>query len=314
MAPDIASILTGDNPDINGPESPYQIDQEAVLGSQQRKVKVLTIGAGASGIMMAYKIQKECKNVEHVIYEKNGYVHMLETGIRTVLVISQHAISTALHRNPECPNFYSSLQTSGITWIESATLLIYGIIGAYWEEDKGEWRVALTQTMPDGTQREFEERCNVLLNGTGILNNYKWPDLEGMDKFKGRIIHTAVWPKDYQAEQWKNDRVAVIGSGASSIQTVPGMQPHVKHMDVFVRTGVWFTSIAGNEGLNKDYSEEEKAKFRNNTEELVKASKFIENQINGDWGVFYKDSEAQKLGQEYLKRRMGRLDQGRATF
>jgi cation diffusion facilitator CzcD-associated flavoprotein CzcO len=28
----------------------------------------------------------------------------------------------------------------------------------------------------------------------------------------------------------------VIGFGASSIQTVPNMQPHVKRMDVFVRT------------------------------------------------------------------------------
>nr|KMM71314.1 monooxygenase [Coccidioides posadasii RMSCC 3488] len=316
MAPDIASIPTGDNPDINGPESPYQIDQEAVLGSQQRKVKVLTIGAGASGIMMAYKIQKECKNVEHVIYEKNediGGTWLENRYPNCACDIPSHAYIYCFAPNPEWPNFYSY---SPDIWnyldrvcntfdLRKYMTFNTKVIGAYWEEDKGEWRVALTQTMPDGTQREFEERCNVLLNGTGILNNYKWPDLEGMDKFKGRIIHTAVWPKDYQAEQWKNDRVAVIGSGASSIQTVPGMQPHVKHMDVFVRTGVWFTSIAGNEGLNKDYSEEEKAKFRNNTEELVKASKFIENQINGDWGVFYKDSEAQKLGQEYLKRRMG---------
>lgn len=49
------------------------------------------------------------------------------------------------------------------------------------------------------------------------------------------MIHTANWPKDYKEEQWKNDRVAVIGSGASSIQTVPTMQPHTKHIDVFVR-------------------------------------------------------------------------------
>ena len=53
-------------------------------------------------------------------------------------------------------------------------------------------------------------------------------------------MHTAYWPKDYQKEQLGNDRVAVIGSGASSIQTVPNMQPYVKHMDVFVLTGVWF--------------------------------------------------------------------------
>lgn len=36
-----------------------------------RKLKVITIGAGLSGIQIAYKIQKHCENVEHVIYEKN---------------------------------------------------------------------------------------------------------------------------------------------------------------------------------------------------------------------------------------------------
>ena len=37
-----------------------------------RKLKVLTIGAGLSGIQLAYQIQKHCENVEHVIYEKNA--------------------------------------------------------------------------------------------------------------------------------------------------------------------------------------------------------------------------------------------------
>jgi cation diffusion facilitator CzcD-associated flavoprotein CzcO len=37
-----------------------------------RKLKVLTIGAGLSGIQLAYHIQKHCENVEHVIYEKNA--------------------------------------------------------------------------------------------------------------------------------------------------------------------------------------------------------------------------------------------------
>jgi cation diffusion facilitator CzcD-associated flavoprotein CzcO len=39
-----------------------------------RKLKVLTIGAGLSGIQMAYQIQKECQNVELVIYEKNAEI------------------------------------------------------------------------------------------------------------------------------------------------------------------------------------------------------------------------------------------------
>ena len=37
-----------------------------------RKVKILTVGAGYSGILAAYQIQKYCENVEQVIYEKNS--------------------------------------------------------------------------------------------------------------------------------------------------------------------------------------------------------------------------------------------------
>ena len=110
------------------------------------------------------------------------------------------------------------------------------VVGCWWQEEAGQWKVKLRQTRPDGETWEFDETCDLLLHATGILNNFKWPDIEGIEKFKGRMVHTARWPKDYQQEQWKNDRVAVIGSGASSIQTVPNMQPSTKHLDVFVRT------------------------------------------------------------------------------
>lgn len=38
---------------------------------KNRKLKVLTIGGGVSGILIAYQIQKLCENVDLVIYEKN---------------------------------------------------------------------------------------------------------------------------------------------------------------------------------------------------------------------------------------------------
>ena len=72
MAPDISSVRSPGEEMANNETSRYEIDQEAILGSYQRKLRVLTIGAGVSGIMMSYKIQKECNNVDHVIYEKNS--------------------------------------------------------------------------------------------------------------------------------------------------------------------------------------------------------------------------------------------------
>lgn len=37
----------------------------------QRKLKVLCIGAGASGLLLAYKIQRHFDNVDLEVFEKN---------------------------------------------------------------------------------------------------------------------------------------------------------------------------------------------------------------------------------------------------
>jgi hypothetical protein len=193
------------------------------------------------------------------------------------------------------------------------------VIESRWDESRGKWTVKIKKTkLETGEVEEFEDECDLLLYATGILNDFKWPNIEGIEKFKGKIAHTARWPESYQEEEWKSDRVAVIGSGASSIQTVPKMQPvidfpdlnrilytnylqHAKHLDVFVRTGVWFVEIANNFGANKEYSEEEKDLFRNNPEALVAHAKDIEDQVNGLWGTFYSGSEIQTEAKKMLE-------------
>jgi cation diffusion facilitator CzcD-associated flavoprotein CzcO len=62
------------------------------------------------------------------------------------------------------------------------------IIGCYWNEERGQWTVKLRQTQPGSSPREFEETCDLLLHATGLLNNYKWPDIKGLEKFKGKVV------------------------------------------------------------------------------------------------------------------------------
>ena len=141
---------------------------------------------------------------------------------------------------------------------------------AHWQESSSTWLLQMIRRNADSSTTEFTDECDVLLHATGVLNNFTWPDIKGLENFKGKIIHTARWPEEYRQDNWRQDRVAVIGSGASSVQTVPTMQvkltnrianfggsqltsylkPFVKHMDVFVRTPVWFVDIAGNDGKN----------------------------------------------------------------
>ncbi|KAI1617827.1 cyclohexanone monooxygenase [Exophiala viscosa] len=267
--------------------------------------------------MNAYHIQKHLENVEHVIYEKNadiGGTWLENRYPGCACDIPSHAYTFAFALNPDWPRFFSYSpdiwkyldKVCGVWNLRKYMTFNTEVVGCYWQQESGEWLVKLKQTNPDGTTRLFDDRCHVLLHGTGILNNFKWPNIEGMEKFKGRIVHTARWPKDYQAEAWKKDRVAVIGSGASSIQTVPTMQPHVKHLDVFVRTGVWFVQIANNFGANHEYTAEQKAEFRD-PYKLTEHAKSIEDQVNGLWGSFYKNSKAQAEGQVALKARMAEM-------
>ena len=76
-------------PDYSRPGSTgYNVPQNLTwMDPQNRKLRVLTIGTGISGILMAYQIQKKCQNVEHVLYEKNHDIG----GMRNPLAIPARA-------------------------------------------------------------------------------------------------------------------------------------------------------------------------------------------------------------------------------
>ena len=74
--------------------------------------------------------------------------------------------------------------------------------------------------------------------GYGPLSNASYPtDIPGIDKFEGEMCHTVEWNKNID---FKNKRVAVIGTGASAIQAVPEIQKaSVTQLLVFQRTPPW---------------------------------------------------------------------------
>lgn len=49
-------------------------------------------------------------------------------------------------------------------------------------------------------------------------SNWKWPAIEGLHSFQGKLCHSAKWDDSYD---FTGKRVAVIGIGSSGIQIVP---------------------------------------------------------------------------------------------
>jgi cation diffusion facilitator CzcD-associated flavoprotein CzcO len=66
----------------------------------------------------------------------------------------------------------------------------------------------------------------------GNLNNWCWPKIEGLQRFKGKLIHSANWDESYDLT---GKRVAVLGYGATAVQLVSAILPKVKYMDHYVR-------------------------------------------------------------------------------
>lgn len=64
-----------------------------------------------------------------------------------------------------------------------------------WNEDEGMWHV---QTRNALTGETFSDTCHILLSANGLLNDWKFPEeVEGLNSFKGKLLHTARWPDDY---------------------------------------------------------------------------------------------------------------------
>ena len=80
------------------------------------------------------------------------------------------------------------------------------------------------------------DRAEVLIKATGFVNDWRWPDVPGREKFKGAMLHTARWDDSFDPE---GKKVAVLGYGSTGVQITPAIQPLVKQIDHYVRGKVW---------------------------------------------------------------------------
>jgi len=75
--------------------------------------------------------------------------------------------------------------------------------------------------------------ADLVVTATGQLSNPAVPAIPGADTFAGPAFHSAQWRHDVDLT---GKRVAVVGTGASAIQLVPGIVDRVAAMTVFQRS------------------------------------------------------------------------------
>ncbi|KAH0837416.1 hypothetical protein AYO21_12005 [Fonsecaea monophora] len=257
----------------------------------RRKLRIVCIGAGFSGLTLAHKIQHELKLEDVIdlqIYEKNadvGGTWYENTYPGAACDIPAHAYTFLFEPNPDWTQFYPA-QPEIHAYIK-ATVAKYNldkhvtlksrILETIWDDEVGQWKIKV-----DTNGAIQEDTADILINGTGFLNKWKWPAIPGLHDFKGKLVHSANWDKDYS---WEGKKVAVIGNGSSGIQIVPAMQPKVSKLVTYIRNPSWisinFCADKTIDGKNFTYTEEQRKAFRENPESHFTLRKELEASVNG---------------------------------
>jgi cation diffusion facilitator CzcD-associated flavoprotein CzcO len=119
------------------------------------------------------------------------------------------------------------------------------VSAAHYQEDSRSWDIILE----DG--RRYTTR--LLITAIGVLSAATMPTIPGVATFQGQSCHTHYWPKE--PVRFEGKRVAVIGTGATGVQTITEVAKTAGHLTVFQRTPQWCAPLhnakIGKEEMNR---------------------------------------------------------------
>ena len=197
--------------------------------------RIVIIGAGFGGLGTAIELRRH-GFTDIVVLEKAdriGGVWRDNTYPNAACDVPSNLYSWSFARNPDWGHRYSR-QDEILGYMDRVAsdlgvreLVRTGVevTGAAYDDETATWRVE-TDTGETLT-------ADFLVAAVGQLSRPSIPDLPGRETFAGPAFHSAQWDHDVDLT---GKRVAVIGTGASAIQFVPGIQPVVGHLTVFQRS------------------------------------------------------------------------------
>jgi cation diffusion facilitator CzcD-associated flavoprotein CzcO len=227
--------------------------------------RVVIIGAGFGGIGASIKLAAD--GVEHVILEKSDEVGGTWWANRYPgcrCDVPSHLYSFSFALNPDWSDSYS-LQPEIWRYLRKVAE-DHGVVervrfgckveSARWDDAGKRWRLETSDGPITG---------DVLIAANGFLSEPAIPHFEGIETFRGEVMHSAQWEPSYDVH---GKRVAVIGTGASAVQIVPRVHGDADQLFVFQRTAAWILPHRG-----RPISDVERAVYRRvpATQRLVRA-------------------------------------------
>ncbi|MFW6775502.1 flavin-containing monooxygenase [Nocardioides sp. CPCC 205120] len=198
------------------------------------RLSAVVIGAGFAGLAAADTLRAE--GVDVVVLERAdgvGGVWRDNTYPGAACDVPSSLYSFSFDSNPGWRRVYSE-QPDILAYLERVAdrrglrpLVRTGAraVAATYGDATGRWTV----TLASGEALETD----LVVSAVGQLSEPVVPALPGLESFAGPVFHSATWRHDVDLA---GKRVAVVGTGASAIQLVPGIADRAGSITVFQRS------------------------------------------------------------------------------
>ena len=143
------------------------------------------------------------------------------------------------------------------------------VVSATYDDADDHWQVVTD------TKETIQARFCIM--ATGCLSNARIPDIKGLDSFQGTTHHTGHWPQE--GVDFTGQRVAVIGTGSSAIQSIPVIAGQAAHVFVFQRTPN-YSIPARNHPMTPEHEQQWKSNYEALRQEAKQSRTGILNNLN----------------------------------
>jgi monooxygenase len=221
----------------------------AALNSQRESTDfdVIIVGAGLSGIGVAYHLQRDCPRKSFIILEARSAIGGTWDLFRYPGVRSDSDMHTLGYRfrpwrGEESiaggPAILAYLEDTAREYgIERKIRFRHKVTRASWSSEDARW----TLDVMGADAGMLTYTCNFLQMCSGYYDydaGYMpgWP---GMERFQGEILHPQQWPEDLD---YAGKRVVVIGSAATAVTLVPAMTDKAAHVTMLQRSPTYIVA------------------------------------------------------------------------
>ncbi|MBP8809101.1 MAG: NAD(P)/FAD-dependent oxidoreductase [Kofleriaceae bacterium] len=211
---------------------------------------VLVVGAGLSGIAAGYHLQTACPNRTYAILEARDAIGGTWDLFRYPGIRSDSDMYTLGYSFAPWPGDKALADGPAILAYVRDTARRHGIdrrirfghrvVRADWSSADARWTV--TCARPDGSEVALTASFVLMCSGYYRYDRGHDPSFPGRDRFRGRVVHPQHWPADLD---YRDQRVVVIGSGATAVTLVPAMAATAGHVTMLQRSPTYIMSRPG---------------------------------------------------------------------